>query len=209
MITTKLQRTEIYVESPIKFSEDMYFEDAISVMIKYFKDELSSTREHFILITLKRRTVEGIHLISIGNSTRSSICNRAIIKHIIEDGADEVMFVHNHPLQNVVDYSVTSLDESIASDEDLFTYFSLTTLMTGIGVIASFMIITSDLLYASVYFPSDRLNDCTKPLAWKIKQKTFSTKRGKKVDTITLPVLIRNIPKEFLFEKISFGLSKK
>lgn len=95
-------------------------EDAFRVLVERHHEEMSSSREHFILIKLNARSkLIGTDVISVGTLTASLVHPREVFRPAIMSNAARIIVAHNHPSASGERYGIlnASKDEEIVEEE--------------------------------------------------------------------------------------------
>jgi hypothetical protein len=149
MKLTKLITIVTPNEEPL--NENDFVEDAIRRTVYHLKEYIYSGEEYSFITTLKRRNIVGIHITGIGDANSCVQCHSVIMRHAINDNADEIIFGHNHPIIRNKNVDVNNQPSS----SDLKGFYKLENLFSFLNIHTYFCIISGDAEVASYYFIND------------------------------------------------------
>lgn len=190
---TKVITTELNEKVIIK--TENFYQTICNIITSSLSEEIQSNREYLFVITIKRRILQGVHVINIGSARESVIDYRALIKYALDDNADEVIVCHNHLL--VVDNKPE--DNVLASDQDLFSFSNIFCLFSLMNIYSVCCIVSGDNTCVSFYYPHGWYSFVNES-GWKKKK---ITKKNGKTYIEKIPYVKSGI-KEVTFNQVKF-----
>jgi hypothetical protein len=99
-----------------KFKGEQFSQIALWIR-ENLKNELGGITERRFILTFKNEGIVGAYLVGIGDYRRVEVNNMEVLKLIIQDEADCIIDLHNHPVTgnvNISEIDIRALSESTA-----------------------------------------------------------------------------------------------
>jgi hypothetical protein len=115
--------------------------DVCLFICENFDKELSGVTERALLITLRDAAIVGAYLVGMGDRNSVNLDPQDHIRIALEDNADYVIAVHNHPTERPVCISVT----------DIITLNKMSEIFSSMGIKFASMICNKDMSNFNLY----------------------------------------------------------
>jgi hypothetical protein len=172
MRLTKL--TTCSLKKEMRFGDNIY-DSARKLIATVLSEEIQSRKEHLFIITLKKRMLQGVHIIGIGSYNMCVADYKSLVKFALDDDADEVIICHNHP----VFVKQQPEEMAIASDLDLMTFFNIFQMFALLGIYCSCGVFGGGTECTTFYFMNAENNDVVKESGWVNKMATQDKNKKK------------------------------